>query len=83
MQYDTFELEEESQELCVIITPYGKYKHKCLSIGLKCTPDIGQQVMEQVLCRINNIEVCLDDIGIFQNPESHLMVIEKVLSCLD
>ncbi len=30
-------LNEESQELCVIITPFGKYKYKHLYMGLKWT----------------------------------------------
>ncbi len=83
MHYYTFELDEESQELCVIITPFGKYKYKCLPMGLKCAPDFAQQIMKQVLCSLDDMFVHLDDIGIFSKTwEEHLLILEKVLCCL-
>ncbi|KAL7461051.1 hypothetical protein ACHAXS_001487 [Conticribra weissflogii] len=69
MQYYTFELNEPSQELCVIVTPFGKYKynHKHLSMVLKCTPDFAQQVMEEVLCNVNNTGIYLNNDGAFSS----------------
>ena len=40
MQYFTFELDSESQKLCVISTPFGVYKYKRLSMGIKQSSDI-------------------------------------------
>ena len=48
MQYYTFELDVESQDFCSSITPSGKYKYAHLPMGLKCSPDIAQWIMENV-----------------------------------
>ncbi len=34
-------------------------------MGLKCTPDFAQQVMEEVLHEIDNTGIYLDNIGAF------------------
>ncbi|KAL7477043.1 hypothetical protein ACHAW6_002867, partial [Cyclotella cf. meneghiniana] len=46
VQYFTFQLEKERKDLSTIIIPFGKYKYLRLLMGLKCSPDIAQSIME-------------------------------------
>jgi hypothetical protein len=71
MQYYTFELDKESQDLCTISTPFGKYKYLRLLIGLKSSPDIAQAAMENVLSDIKDANIYIDDVGAFSNEWDH------------
>ena len=78
--YTTFMLDEASQQLCVIVTPFGNYKYLQLPMGVKQSPDIAQEIMEDVLRDIPEAEVYIDDIGIFSNDwPSHVHALHKVL----
>jgi hypothetical protein len=56
MQYNTFELDKDSQDLCKIITPFGKHKYARLLMGLKYSPNIAQAIMESTLAGIKDAD---------------------------
>lgn len=84
MQYYTFPLDEYSQDLCTIVTPFGKYKYLRLPMGIKQSPDIAQELMEKMLRPFqDDTEIYIDDIGIFSKTwDHHLSILRKVLTAL-
>jgi RNase H-like domain found in reverse transcriptase/Reverse transcriptase (RNA-dependent DNA polymerase) len=84
MQYFTFELDADSQKLCVISTPFGLYKYKHLSMGVKQSSDIAQEFMENLFHDLNNFEVYIDDIGCFSSSFSnHICTLDILLTRLE
>ena len=76
--YYTLELDEESKDLCTIVTPHGKYQYCRMPMGLACAPDFAQSVIEQVLDGLN-VEAYIDDIAIFSDTyEEHMKLLAEV-----
>ena len=80
MQFYCFMLDKESQQYCVIITPFGNLKYLRLPMGIKQLPDITQEIMEDTLRGIDGVEVYIDNIDIFSNDwETHVATLHQVL----
>ena len=83
MQFYTFVLDEPSSWYCVVITPFGKYRYLRLPMGLCLSPDVAQEAMMNLLGDVQDLEVYMDDIGVFSNTFSeHLSTLGTVFERL-
>jgi hypothetical protein len=61
-------------------TPFGNYKYLRLPMGLKCSPDITQAAMENVLSGIEDADIYIDDVGAFSDDwDNHVNLIATIL----
>lgn len=65
MAYHQIELHPDSREITTFSTPFGLYRWKRLSLGLKCAPEMFQKIMENLLRSCKGVFIYLDDILIF------------------
>jgi hypothetical protein len=83
MQYYTFDLDYESRNLCIIATPFGKFKYNRLPMGLKCSPDYAQEVMENIFRDVEDADFYIDNIGAFsQSWDDHIALLRIILTKL-
>ena len=84
MQYYTFELDDDSKALCTICTPFGNYRYNRLPMGVSQSPDIAQEIMEDIFRQLDEVENYIDDIGIFNDSwNAHCDSLTKVLTLLE
>ena len=64
MQYYTFELDDESAELCTIATPFGLYRYRRLPMGVSSAPDIASKNCFVFYRQFDAFDVALSELRI-------------------
>ena len=84
MHHCTFEMDDESKDLCTICTPFGNFRCRKMVMGVSNSPDCAQEIMEDIFRDFDDTDVCLDDVGVFSNSwQDHLHSLERVLRRLE
>jgi hypothetical protein len=82
MGYYNIRLDAYSSSLCTLILPWGKYKYKRLPMGIKNSPDIFQEKINNLMEGLEDfVRAYLDDILIITKGsyEDHLEKVSEVL----
>ena len=83
MCFYTYVLDERSRDLTTIATPFGLYRYARLPMGVSCSPDIAQEMIEKTLAGIDGIEAYIDDIAVFSSSwQQHINTLDQVLTRL-
>ena len=64
-------LDEESSLLCTFNTPISRCRFTRLPFGVKCTPEIFQRTMDQMVEDLDGVKVIMDDVIIAGDETTH------------
>lgn len=84
MGYWHITLDLESQNKCVVTTPWGRYAHQRLPMGLCASADVFQQRMTDMCQALECVRVCIDDALCITKGDfdDHLQKLEQLLKRL-
>jgi hypothetical protein len=84
MGYYTISLHPDSQYICTIVTPFGKYQYLRLSMGISCSPYIFQEKMSDLMQYLDFVQAYLDDLLVISSGtlDDHLEKMEVVFKIL-
>ena len=81
--YHQIELSPESRDITTFTTHKGSYCYKRLLFGISCTPEMYQNILQQLLQGCDGVRNVMDDIIIHsKTKEEHEVHLKKVLSVL-
>ena len=84
MEYYTLGLDPDTQSVCTIITPWGKYKYLRLPMGVMSAPDIFQKKMSDLRAHLNYVKIYIDGLLIItkNSLEDPFAKLKRVLTTL-
>jgi Reverse transcriptase (RNA-dependent DNA polymerase) len=62
--------------------PFGNYQYN--RMGISQAPDISQEIMEDLYRNFNEVDIYIDDIGVFSNDwDTHCVSLTRILNVLE
>ena len=65
--YHSIPLREEDKHLTTFITPWGRYRYKCLPMGFLAANDGYTARYDEITKDVDNLERCVDDTALWDN----------------
>lgn len=83
MGYYHIRLSEKSSDICTIVTNFGKFRYRRLSMGVSGSPDIFQAKIYKLMGDLEGVKAYIDDILVINRGSfsQHLEQLEDIFKC--